>query len=456
MTIPPELRAALLDPKAAIRNYFAQRVVYPYELPSIMRKHIYTGVMGSLYYNLMGGIIFVYFGTALGMTRFDWGMMSGISSFVLASQLLSAIITERLGRRKLIWFTAALFGRSLRIVGIIAALYLWRTGWPRPQLFLVAVIIVSNFFDAIAAPPWYSWLADIIPEHQQGHFWGRRSAWIAFSVVCVIVPAGVLMDWVPEQSKMNVAAGIFIFGGILGIIDCFIHGTLPEPALIAPQISAVRQRLLAPLLDKEFRPWLIFNFAWSFAVSLGGTLSSLHFLDNLELKRNFKGGAVVLNALPLIGSIFAGKWSGKLVDRIGTKPVLYWGHFFWATLPFFWLLATPGTAIALLAMSSLVGGTSSNAAATASNKIITRLPAPQDRAMYVAVSSVFGSIAGGIAAIIAGAVLKGFGDWKFPAGPWTLTGFTFLFVASLTLRFSTALVLLKRVKEPTPATSPAP
>ena len=101
--------------KAVVRNYFAHRDVYPAELPGVMRKHIYTGVMGSTFFTLIGGLFYIEYGNTIGLTRLLWGAMWMISGCALASQLLSAYITERIRRRKLLWFLTALAGRVLRV-----------------------------------------------------------------------------------------------------------------------------------------------------------------------------------------------------------------------------------------------------------------------------------------------------------------------------------------------------
>jgi len=448
MSISTELRNALSYPKELARNYFAQRVVYPWELPAIMRKHIYTGAMGSLYYTLMGGIFFIYFGNAIGITRPMWGVMSGLSQFMLASQLLSAFMTERLGRRKVLWFTSALLGRSLRVAGILVALWLWRAGQPDAALFMVTMVVASNFFDALAEPPWLSWLGDIIPEEQHGRFWGRRAAWIAFATVCVIVPAGLAMDFVPEGWRMTVTICVFILAGVLGIVDLFIHGTLPEPALALPEQSRAIKRFMEPLADTEFRPWLLFTLVWSFSMSLGGSLGWLYFFDELGIKNNFLGGTLVMIALPLVGNILTGKWSGKLVDIAGISGVLFWGHIVWATLPLYWLVATPATALIFLGFSSVVGGMGSTAATNAANKLVTRLPAPENRAMYAAVSRCAGNFAGGLGAFAAGATLALLGGWHTSVFGWTVAAFPILFVISLVLRLSSAIVFIRRIGEP--------
>jgi len=126
-------------------GYFAHRLVYPWERPSVMRKHIYTGVMGSIYFTLISGIFFVYYGNRLGMSRFQWGLMGGISSFLLTAQILSAQITQRTGRRKLLWFVSALAGRGMRLVGILLGLWMWQAGWSHAGIAVKLLYVLKTF-----------------------------------------------------------------------------------------------------------------------------------------------------------------------------------------------------------------------------------------------------------------------------------------------------------------------
>jgi len=124
------------------------------------------------------------------------------------------------------------------------------------------------------------------------------------------------------------------------------------------------------------------------------------------------------------------------------------GHLFWALLPLFWIWATPETAVVWLGCSSLLGGASSTAAVTAANKLITRFPPPTHRAMYVAVSSCLGSLAGGVGVLLAGTVLKLAGDWSFPALGTAIGGFQLLFLASFCLRLASAAFLIRPIRDP--------
>jgi MFS family permease len=182
-------------------------------------------------------------------------------------------------------------------------------------------------------------------------------------------------------------------------------------------------------------------------MTLGGVLASIYFVENLEIKRNFLGGVIVLTAVSLLGSVITGQWTGRLVDRLGPRRMLFCGHLVWAALPLFWVLATPATALVWLTLASLVGGTSSTTANTASNKYITRLPPPERRAMYCAVSSSLGNLAGGLGVLVGGLVIKSLADWHLQVAGWTFGGFHVTFVASSLLRFLSAALLIRNIPE---------
>ena len=427
------------------RTYFRQRIIYAWELPSIMRKHIYTGVMGSVYATLVSGILFVYFGTAVGLTEFQWGLMAGISSWVIAAQPLSALITERTGNRKRIWFVSALADRSLRFIGIAVSLVLWTRGVPSSAVFLLIAICTANFFGTIGLPPWLSWLADIIPEDDHASFWGRRSAWVALFTVAVLLAAGLIADGVPEEQRVYAAVVIFAVGTVIGIVDLFIHGTIPEPRMIRPGGGSALSQFLKPLRDPGFRPWIVFNCAWTFSMTLGGALSTLYMVEHLGMKNNILGGIAVTSGIQLLMATFIGSRAGRFVDRVGVSRTLYAGHILWALLPVFWLISTPQIALVTIALASVFGGLGSTSATIAANKLITRFPPPESRAMYIAVSTSLGNLAGGLGPIIAGFVLRSMAGTTVAVGPFELSAFRFLFLASLVLRLMSALVLIPRI-----------
>ncbi|MFW6189755.1 MAG: MFS transporter [Planctomycetota bacterium] len=425
------------------------RVVYPWELPSIMRKHILTGAMGTVYFALLSGMFLVAFGHRVGLKAWHWGFLSSGASLTLALQIVSAHLVAKTGNRRTLWFTAALAGRMLRGLAVALAFWLSRGTPLAARVTFIGLLILATALEGVAAPPWFSWLADIIPREQHGRFMGRRQAWISLANVGVVVPCGFLLDRVGEASRTPVLLAVFAFAAAVGIFDLLIHRTIPEPPMDLGEHNHFWQSVLEPLRDERFRPWLAFNALWTFSMTLGGALAMVYFVDNLGISRNFFGGSVVLIVLPLLATMLAGRRLGLLVDRHGVKRVLWWAHRVWALLPLFWILATPSTAMLWLGAAALLGGLAGTAAFTAAGKLTTRLPQREHVAMYVAVSTCVGSVAGALGPALAGGVLYLLRDFSWQVAGITIVGFHVIFAASLLLR-NLSTLMIPRICEPAP------
>lgn len=432
---------------ASFRGYFARSPIDPQELPRIMRVHIITGCLGTIWGTLIAGIIFTWFGNAIGMTRLTWGVLGGIAAWVVLVQPLGALLAARLGRRKLPWVSLAMTERMLRLAGIVGGYLAWRAGYPFAAFILLATGLVAGLAGCLAAGIWWGWLAAIIPEEVQGAFWGRRDTWISVAVMAAVVPPTLLLDRIPQAVKPAAVLGILVATSIIGFVDILWHGTIPDPPMPAERSRGSLEAVLAPLRDRRFRPWLTFTASWSFSMALGGSLALLYFLENLGLKNNMLGGAIAVNVVALVGSMLSARRMGRLVDRWGPRRVLLVGHIAWSFLPAFWLFARPGTAVLWIGLASLVGGVFSTAAANAGMKLVTRFPPAQQSAMYSAVSNSVASIAGGIGTLLAGILLQALGEWKASVGSLVLSAFPLLFLISFVLRATSAVVLVPRVRE---------
>jgi len=396
---------------------------------------------------LLGSILFTWFGNTVGMSQFHWGVLGAIGSWVVLVQPLGALLGMRWGSRKMVWYRFAVIERVLRLAALFGAYFAWRAGLPSAWVILVAVVSIANVAANLASPPWWGWVATIIPQEIQGSFWGRRDMWTSIVVAAVLLPVTFLLDRIPAGAKPVAVLATLAAAGGMGILDILLHAAIPEPPAMAETRTGTMERVLKPVRDRRFRPWLVFISAWNFGMSLGGALCSLYFLENLGLKDNLLGGALALNVVGLVGSIFSARRMGRLVDRWGCRRILLIGHLGWALLPLFWLLATPRTAVLWLSIQSVVSGVFATAASNAGMKLVTRFPPPEDSPMYVAVSNSMANIAGGIGAFAAGSFLQLMGGWTAPVGRLTLSAFPLLFLASFLLRLACALALIPRVRE---------
>ena len=137
-----------------------------------MRKHIATGTMGSAWGNILTGIIYVYFGNAIGLTRLQWGILGGISSWVVVMQPLGTMLADRVGSRRLVWFWTALSDRVLRMVGIVGAFLLWRAGSTAGYLVFMTAVCLGTLLGNLSPGAWFGWLSTIIPRGCPGDILG--------------------------------------------------------------------------------------------------------------------------------------------------------------------------------------------------------------------------------------------------------------------------------------------
>ena len=432
---------------------FGQRPVRPGELPSIMKKHIATGTMGSAWGNLITGIIYVYFGNAIGLSRLQWGLLTGIGSWVVLMQPIGTVLAERLGSRRAFWFWTALSDRALRMAGVLIAFVLCSFGRPEASFVFIVGICVGTLVGNLSPGPWYGWFVTIIPKEAQGSFWGRRDSWVSLVVTLVVLPSGLAMDLVPPDYKLPMSAAILVSASLVGFMDLLIHQTIPEPPIWTVTVERRKAWLrravhgmLRPIRDRGFRPWLVFTASWNLSQSLGGSLATLYLMENIGFKHDLLGGMFAITIAGLLGTFLAARRMGRMVDRFGVKRVLQFSHFMWSLVPACWLPALPGRALVWVSLASVLGTVFSTSAANASVKLATRFPASEEGGMYMAISTVVGSVANGLGALAAGVFLTALGPWSVTILGLVLSAFPVLFIISTILRLLTWSILLPRVR----------
>jgi MFS family permease len=169
-------------------------------------------------------------------------------------------------------------------------------------------------------------------------------------------------------------------------------------------------------------------------------------MENLRFKNDLLGGMFAVSVTGLAGTLLAARTVGRMVDRIGVKRVLFIGYFFWCLIPAIWLFATPRTAILWIGCAGLIGGVFPAAATNAGVKLVTRFPSPEESGMYMAVSTMVGSIAGGLASVIAGGFLRLMGERSFTVLGLVVSAFPLLFIVSFILRLITVFTLIPRIR----------
>ncbi len=202
---------------------------------------------------------------------------------------------------------------------------------------------------------------------------------------------------------------------------------------------------LQPFRDRSARGLLVYVLAWNLAVGLAGSFFALYMLQNLRMGFTL----VALHGIGLAAArvLTAPLW-GRVIDRLGARPVLVACAFGISAIPLCWLFPTPTFLWPLLIDAVLAGVLwgGHNLAMFVAPMTVTP---ERGRPFYVAAIAVTGGLAFTIATACGGILAQTLPRELIVLGQ-PVHNLQLLFIASALLRFVAAFGAL-RIHEPAAA-----
>lgn len=412
---------------------------------------------GSVWMWTINGTALVQFNRSLGMPDWAFGVLGTLVYAGTLFQLPASYLLERFGQRKRFFLVA---GAASRLLWSVAAAIPWMLPG-RPDLWwplMLAMVGLSWAFAQATAPAWMNWMGDLIPRRVRGRYFAlRNNVGNAIGLVATL-GVGYALDLTEQAGDahlmLRVTSAILAIAGLLGTLDilCFIGVDDPEQPRGGKPVD-IRQLFLDPLRDRNFRRYLAFNFVFLFGVGYIGQYVWL-FLRDVALLGNWKSN-MLLVAVPLVLRLMVyGTW-GRLVDRLGKKPVILISGFItvfgtigwlWVDAQRFWVgyivvclvtMAWPGFEIANFNLILDLAGTRREAGKTGRASAATG-------SAYVAVNSLVAAVGGVLSGLFGAFVAKSLEGWSMaiPALGIVLTYHGVLFLASTALRAAAMCIAL--------------
>ncbi|NQU11804.1 MFS transporter [bacterium] len=361
------------------------------------------------------------------------GFSTTVQQLAMLVQIPASFFTERLKTRKPVWLIASVIHRGLWFLP--AALpFVIPDNWPLMARLIVWMIAVSSVLGQMVTPCWYSWMADLVPDHLSGRFWSRRLSIVMVPYLLAMVGTGLVLDAFPDPQQPGDSflgfSIVFGIGALAGMADVLLHSLVPEPKP-SPRSGALSplHRVLAPLRRPDFR-WLTFSFAvWSFGLGVLGPFGIL------LLKSDYHVGYLQLASLSVaasIGAILAGFQSGYVVDRLGARayaailmllgPLTGLAWFALLDLPLDFRLPVLGAfslpqPVVILFLTSLAGGALYSSLGICQMRLVTSIAPGEGRTMAMAVHWTIIGLTAAAGPLVGGILM----DWseRHPVA-WTL------------------------------------
>lgn len=424
-------------------------------LPDIRRSigfMILANLFGTFWGTVANGSALTGLAGALGASDLLFGILTAIPMFGTLLQIPAALLVSRTKKRKAYMLTFGLVSRSLWVlVGLVPFFIPVQPGWLRiwTLIFLIGISSLGGSFINVCFTPW---MADIIPIDIRGRWLSMRDKILSILSVAFGLLVARLLDVMPGFTGYAI---VFVMGGIFGVLDMLSFLGVKDIPMNTESGVKVLTVFRGMIAHRPFFRFLLFWTAWSFTSNIAGPYFIRYALGPLQLSF-----LTVTLGSQVTGAVFAvmilSHW-GRMMDRYGSKPVLWISCLVAAINPVVWIFSSVGNPLTLFLFNA-VGGLVWGASGLAVMNVLLRISPESQRPSYVAVFTAITSIGGSFLGVLTGgALLQGIQD-TVSARNLTFFGavpnhYLIVFVISAVLRLTTILLFLPKMENEKPFTT---
>lgn len=414
------------------------------------------GVFSNIMVTTTTGVFLTGFALALGLDNIQIGIMASLPAFANLFQIFGSYFVQKTGGARQICLVSVFSNRILWI--LVAALPLFNLIFNFSDnlmilLFLIGIALAS-VFTAVSSVSWMSWISEIIEEDQRGKFFGRRNMILGIAGIITGLLGGFFIDFWEIFFPQNEAAGfsililVGVFFGFLSwrMLNKTSAGNITEDidtAVKKERSDSFLSALKKSLQDKTFRDFLVFGMLWGFAVGLSSPFFNVYMIETLEI--NFSQIALFGVISGCTNAIGMQLW-GSVIDRIGTRTLLYVTSFGGSITPLLWIFTSPTNHLILWPVHLLTGLVWSGIG-LATSLLLMQLVRRKYKSIYFAMFAALTGVTTALAPIIGGYIAGAVSEFRLNLGIFSLEGLQFIFLLTGLLRMGT-LGYLRRVDLP--------
>lgn len=386
---------------------------------------------------------------SLGGGDFLFAVIMAMPVFTGLFQLVASFALKRAGKRKPMFIAAGLLQRLILIPIALIPLLLPERFHPIRIPLILLLVGVNAGAQAFMTILFTSWVGALVPTDIRGRYFSKRALISTVTSLIVAPLSGLFLDAVPGPRGFAV---LFSIVAVLGALDIVCYFWVTDPPLVFPAVEKPwHMQLLQPLLDKNYRRFIIFVTSFQFSLNLVASFFTPFMLEHLHM--SMLAITLLTQTTMSIFTIFSIRRMGRLTDRFGSKNTITVSAWVISCLPLFWLFATSGNYFVIIFLAQLLAGILWPTFDLGMMNLSIWLAPEEDRPSYLAslalVVAVLGILPG---QLIGGALMEFFGA-ALSANPLNLLGhrpvvpFDFLLVLTFLGRILSTAFLLPRVTD---------
>ena len=381
-------------------------VVSPDELARGKRALVKDAAWASLVGALYGGVILVGFALELGATPFIIGLLAAIPFLAQLAQLPAIALVERVRQRRKISVIAVTLSRTI----ILSLALIPFIDDPAKQLAaLIMAQLAITLLGSVGGCSLNSWMHQLLQNEPLGELFSKRLFWSTVLASLGALVAGQMVQHWPFGERLQAYSVAFALAAAAGYVSTHYLASVPEPQMSprgppVPVLALIR----SPLRDAGFRKVIIFMGSWNFASNLAAPFITVYLLRQLGYPL---GTVTTLWIASQVANALTMYLWGRLSDQLSNKAILavalpaYFGCL--VALPFTAIPTMHALTLPLLYVIHLVMGAAAGGIGLATGNLGLKLAPQGQGTAYLANVSLIGSLAGGCAALLGGALA----DW---------------------------------------------
>jgi len=405
--------------------------------------HLFNFFNAVAFQIMMGAPVILY-AKSLGASSTVLGIIAAFTPLMTVFQLPAAQFLERIGYKEFV-----LMGWSLRTV-FIACIAITPLLWFLDDFSRLAVLMACLFFfnmlRGISSAAWMPWITALIPQNVRGKFLSRDQIFIHVGCLIALMASALVMSGEVDAWEYSVVFGLSALGGFLSLV--FIKKIPGIPIGETTNRSAAKVPWGAMIRFAPFQQLLIFNLAFMIVIGSLGVFT-VEFLR--EIPRFGVSLILFLSGLSFVGALLSLPFTGKLVDRIGSRPVLAVAVALFGLVILGWFFVASGVLPATLwtiGILNFFAGIAGSNFHLANVRIAMLIMPEMGRNHFFALFTVITSLGLGSAPVMWGMALDTIGTFEAVTGAlvWRKHSIYFLviFVCNIC-----AWLLIFRLREPT-------
>lgn len=301
------------------------------------RISVVEGAFATVHATITAGSLVTAYALWAGANDFHLGLVAALTAISAAGSVLGAHWVGHLGHRKALTVATSVGGRA--VWGVLCLLpFLPVPPAARIAVFLVVVFLGNGLLNA-ATTGWLSWMTDLIPIEGRGRFFGRRNALLGIVAMGTAWAAGWVYDGMVAADRRPEGLAV-VFGAAVAcsVVAGLILTRQWEPPLTGERPQPLIETFRRPLAERDFRRLLGFLVAWAAVTGVAGPFYGAHMIRNLHMPFSV---IAIYSILAGIVSLLTQPLWGRIIDRVGNRPVLIFNLAGLCLLPAIWLFATP-------------------------------------------------------------------------------------------------------------------